>query len=160
MSTTRLSTEIVKSVLDRDNCRCRACGIHDPHNIVVDHIMPESLGGNSTLDNLQSLCHFCNTCKGSTIVDSLPVRPAIVGFGDFAEVMDNRENFRIHVAQCRDSMIDNAAKNVREWYYSKVSPQDIKQRIPSLVGTRNVQKVIYAAFRHDMSIFKQFALVK
>ena len=150
MSVTRVSAEMTATIFARDNGRCRACGMADPHNLVVDHIIPESLDGETTPDNLQTLCGFCNGCKGSTVVDSLPIRPAVVGFGDFAEVMQNRENFRIHVAQCRDRMIDNAAQNVREWYANNVPPAVIRKRIPTLVGNRNVQKVIFRAFRDNV----------
>ncbi|QDP50905.1 MAG: hypothetical protein Tp132SUR00d2C45923861_1 [Prokaryotic dsDNA virus sp.] len=33
-------------------------------NMVCDHILPLSLGGNSTPDNLQMICGRCNTRKG------------------------------------------------------------------------------------------------
>ena len=31
-----------------------------------DHIIPKSLGGKNTLDNLQPMCQFCNSRKGSS----------------------------------------------------------------------------------------------
>lgn len=31
----------------------------------IDHIMPESKGGQATLDNLQLLCRHCNRSKGT-----------------------------------------------------------------------------------------------
>ena len=34
------------------------------NNMACDHIMPLSLGGNSTVYNLQIICHRCNTRKG------------------------------------------------------------------------------------------------
>ena len=33
-------------------------------NMVCDHILPLSLGGNSTPNNLQMICGRCNTRKG------------------------------------------------------------------------------------------------
>lgn len=50
----------------RDNYRCRKCG-RKSNNLEIDHIFPISKGGKSTLDNLQSLCHSCNTAKANAV---------------------------------------------------------------------------------------------
>lgn len=42
---------------------CKGCG--SVENLQIDHIKPLSLGGSSTLDNLQLLCSFCNKSKGN-----------------------------------------------------------------------------------------------
>lgn len=144
----KISAEMAAMVFVRDNGRCRACGMADPHNLAADHIVPESLGGPTTLDNLQALCGFCNGCKGTTIVEPLTIRPSVAGFGDFAEVMQNRENFRDHVAKCRKRMVKIAADNVRAWKSNNVPVSIIRQRIGRLVDSRNVQKVIWEA-SHD-----------
>ena len=55
-------------VFERDR-NCIRCG-SGPHNgatLHVDHIMPFSAGGLTTLDNLQTLCAECNIGKGSRI---------------------------------------------------------------------------------------------
>jgi 5-methylcytosine-specific restriction endonuclease McrA len=50
-------------VFERDAYRCRNCGgWHDLH---ADHITPESKGGPTTLENLQTLCQTCNLKKGA-----------------------------------------------------------------------------------------------
>lgn len=51
----------------RDRFTCRACG-RSPANDIgvvlhVDHIIPWSKGGETTLDNLQTLCERCNLGK-------------------------------------------------------------------------------------------------
>jgi len=51
----------------RDRFTCRACG-RSPANKVgvtlhIDHIIPWSKGGETTLDNLQTLCEKCNLGK-------------------------------------------------------------------------------------------------
>lgn len=44
---------------------CRYCDtVLRINNIVCDHIVPISKGGDSTLDNLQLICRSCNTRKG------------------------------------------------------------------------------------------------
>jgi len=56
-------------VLDRDNFRCISCGLSPaiaPGTILhVDHIKPWSKGGETVLDNLQTLCATCNLGKGN-----------------------------------------------------------------------------------------------
>lgn len=49
-------------VFERDAYRCQHCGTHK--DLRADHIFPESKGGPTTLDNLQTLCHSCNSIKG------------------------------------------------------------------------------------------------
>ena len=45
--------------------RCSYCEVRLlVSNMACDHIMPLSLGGNSTPMNLQMICHRCNTRKG------------------------------------------------------------------------------------------------
>ena len=47
----------------RDNFTCQHCGSRE--NLTVDHISPESKGGQTTKDNLQTLCRECNSKKGN-----------------------------------------------------------------------------------------------
>ena len=58
-------------VLKRDNYKCCACGASpakDPAVVLhVDHIIPWSKGGETTLDNLQTLCSKCNLGKSDTL---------------------------------------------------------------------------------------------
>lgn len=49
-------------VFERDNFTCQECGTR--LRLTVDHIHPELLGGEATLDNLQTLCKSCNSRKG------------------------------------------------------------------------------------------------
>ena len=60
----------------RDNNRCRICGIPD-FNLQCDHIVPESLGGETALDNLQTLCSTCNNSKGNDDAVEYPIMPSI-----------------------------------------------------------------------------------
>ncbi len=54
-------------VLTRDNYKCVICGrsTSDKVKLHVDHIIPYSLGGETTLDNLQTLCSDCNLGKSN-----------------------------------------------------------------------------------------------
>ena len=42
---------------------CRACSTH--LNLTADHVIAESAGGPTTLENLQTLCRPCNSRKGT-----------------------------------------------------------------------------------------------
>lgn len=53
------------AVYDRDGRACLDCGL--PENLTLDHIYPHSLGGNDTMDNLQTLCQPCNSKKGARV---------------------------------------------------------------------------------------------
>ena len=54
-------------VLRRDRFRCSYCGRMPPDVILhVDHVVPFSAGGSTTLDNLRASCGDCNLGKGAS----------------------------------------------------------------------------------------------
>lgn len=59
--------------------RCVACGLRRP--LSIDHVLPLSMGGANTIENVQPLCQFCNGNKGARLIDYRPnpfsVRPAL-----------------------------------------------------------------------------------
>ena len=58
-------------VLQRDNFKCCACGASpakDPSVVLhVDHIVPWAKGGETVIDNLQTLCSKCNLGKSDML---------------------------------------------------------------------------------------------
>lgn len=52
-------------VYERDGRACVECGSES--DLSLDHIWPYSLGGEDTLDNLQTLCRPCNSRKGARV---------------------------------------------------------------------------------------------
>ena len=54
-----------KQVLERDKYRCKYCETHI--DLTIDHIYPESKGGETKLENLQTLCRTCNCSKGAKV---------------------------------------------------------------------------------------------
>lgn len=62
-----INTRLRFIVLQRDNFKCCACGASpakDPAVVLhVDHIKPWSKGGETEIDNLQTLCSKCNLGK-------------------------------------------------------------------------------------------------
>ncbi|MCL2620430.1 MAG: HNH endonuclease [Defluviitaleaceae bacterium] len=58
-------------ILIRDNCKCRVCGKSPAINLGVephvDHIVPWSKGGETVIENLQTLCRDCNLGKSDLL---------------------------------------------------------------------------------------------
>ena len=75
------------TVLIRDNCLCCMCGASPAKDsavtLHVDHIVPWSKGGQTVLENLQTLCATCNIGKGD--------RP-LVPCGKNTDTLCNRTN--------------------------------------------------------------------
>lgn len=53
-------------VFQIDGRFCNHCGSLE--NLSIDHIIPYSLGGETTIDNSQVLCRKCNSKKGNRYV--------------------------------------------------------------------------------------------
>ena len=54
-----------RQVFERHAYRCVTCGGH--HDLCIDHIVPESKGGETVFENLQAMCRSCNSKKGARI---------------------------------------------------------------------------------------------
>ena len=67
------STRLRFEVLIRDKSTCRMCGASptkDPTvTLHIDHIIPWSKGGKTTLSNLQTLCATCNLGKSDIVIE-------------------------------------------------------------------------------------------
>lgn len=51
-------------LFNRDNWRCQYCGVKlGYHNVEVEHIMPQSRGGDTSWRNCVTSCHDCNKKK-------------------------------------------------------------------------------------------------
>ncbi|MDE1832234.1 MAG: HIT domain-containing protein [Thaumarchaeota archaeon] len=61
-------------VLSKAKFRCELCGISaDEKALDVDHIVPVNKGGKTIIENLQALCHTCNSQKRD--LDDTDFRP-------------------------------------------------------------------------------------
>ncbi len=62
-----------KNIIKRDNHTCQYCGKnHQP--MTIDHIVPRSLGGKDTWENLVTACFRCNGKKGDRTPDQAGMR--------------------------------------------------------------------------------------
>lgn len=57
--------EVRQSVWQRDSGKCQQCGANT--DLQFDHVIPVSMGGANTADNLQILCARCNRLKGASL---------------------------------------------------------------------------------------------
>lgn len=57
-----LSEEEKKQVIQRDR-KCLCCGLENKRSLVIDHIIPFSMGGETSIQNSQTLCKVCNGIK-------------------------------------------------------------------------------------------------
>lgn len=58
-----ISRSLARRVMERDAYRCVTCQTHI--DLTCDHIIPESKGGETTFENLQTMCRPCNSRKGN-----------------------------------------------------------------------------------------------
>jgi len=65
MTKDRIPKNLRRMVIERDGERCVYCGLDlAGMEIHLDHVVPESQGGETTYDNLQVTCRKCNLDKG------------------------------------------------------------------------------------------------
>lgn len=66
-TTRNVNTRMRFLVMKRDNFKCRMCGASPAKDssveLHIDHIVPWSKGGETVMDNLQTLCSKCNLGK-------------------------------------------------------------------------------------------------
>lgn len=65
LSRSPISTDLRRAVFERDGGACGECGA--TFDIQYDHILPVSLGGATTIENLQLLCGDCNRAKSDSL---------------------------------------------------------------------------------------------
>lgn len=67
----KINWRIRAKILIRDNCICKMCGASPAKNpdvdLHVDHIIPWTKGGETVIENLQTLCSICNIGKSDIL---------------------------------------------------------------------------------------------
>lgn len=82
-------------ILRRDGHTCRYCGGKAPDvSLTVDHVVPVTLGGSDSPDNLVAACQDCNAGKSSVSPDS----PIV------SEVSDDNDRWQAALATARHQL--------------------------------------------------------
>lgn len=73
----KMTPDLRYRVFNRDGFHCVLCGRSASDGVIlhVDHIIPVSRGGATTLDNLRTLCADCNLGKGDKL--ETPIKAAV-----------------------------------------------------------------------------------
>lgn len=95
-------------VLNRDGFRCTYCGRTPEHGITlhIDHVYPQSLGGNNDETNLVTACSECNLGKSATLLEERQAAPVISLVGMytchewFADEAEARQYGCDHAGEC------------------------------------------------------------
>ncbi|MEH2281850.1 MAG: DEAD/DEAH box helicase family protein [Nostoc sp.] len=58
-----------EQVKRRDAYACLCCGVKTEAKLQIDHIKPFIMGGETSVENSQTLCIICNRCKGKNEID-------------------------------------------------------------------------------------------
>lgn len=74
-----VSPKLRRAVFERDGHCCLRCGTTE--NLSADHILPVLFGGETTLENLQTLCRPCNASKWCYVPQELAESIGIVYHG-------------------------------------------------------------------------------
>jgi len=113
------------AVLDRDGFRCKYCGkTAGESKLEVDHVIPVTLGGDDTMDNLATSCKKCNRGKaglalGDGETDSeLAMR---------LKALDRRVDILTGIAELHTEVIRLRNKEmwqiVEEWHHARNETQ-------------------------------------
>jgi hypothetical protein len=66
----------------------------------------------------------------------------VEGFGDYAEVMQARQDFLIMVNDARQAEIDDLAKQVKQWRRAGTKGWVIRNRLGKMTSTGKAEKIL------------------
>jgi len=148
-----------KQVKERDGNACLCCGDSGKGiKLQIDHVLPFSLGGETSIDNSQTLCRRCNQFKGENEIDfrikkTSVKTPKELNLLEFLPLISTDKNIDINLTRIINffyrcnavHQIDWIAKNQRSldifkyrpvwdiYIYSGNNPQWLEQNKPQLL---------------------------
>ncbi|MDY5213044.1 DEAD/DEAH box helicase family protein [Intestinibacter sp.] len=105
-------------VFQRDHYTCKCCGkrVTKGRSLTVDHIIPISMGGRSSLTNLQTLCSECNSAKERQEIN----------FGIHSSPLDNPKQLNLSLKPSKTEDPKNTLKRIINNMYHCGAVCDIK----------------------------------
>lgn len=74
----RITNRLRFDTLAKCGFRCHYCGVSAAvETLVVDHVLPVTLGGQTMPENLVAACQPCNEGKSSKTIEAPPVPPCL-----------------------------------------------------------------------------------
>ena len=126
-----ISKRVRYEVLRRDGFTCRYCHAKNKP-LEVDHVIPVSLGGKDTPDNLVASCHDCNIGKTSTKPDDelvADIKKSIISkreairqaLAELSEEVDSEDsNEDSFVASAVDGFTAITDREAPDWAFASV----------------------------------------
>jgi superfamily II DNA or RNA helicase len=158
------SEQVKQQVKQRDGYTCLCCGETRRYSLQIDHVAPAFYGGTNSLDNLQTLCRFCNNHKGinqinfryhSTILSNAPQQLPKLALPSQQEAHDLASwdrylrrliNFFYRCAAVEVVTIKGRGEYFYNWHislYQGNDPQWLKPFLPDvLFGIQSVRRAI------------------
>lgn len=103
-------------ILRRDNHACRYCGASAPEaTLVVDHVLPVALGGETTAENLVTACVACNSGKAATPPDAATVADVQADALRWREAMEFAAGIQRAIHERRERYIEAFDAAWSEW---------------------------------------------
>lgn len=113
-----ISKRLRFEILRRDNHACRYCGARAPEvQLVVDHVLPETLGGRSEPENLVTACEPCNNGKSSVAPDAPLVAEVKTDAMRWAAAMKRAAEVRRRLREEQDAYVNYFLALWGEWTY-------------------------------------------
>lgn len=107
-----ISKRLRFEVLRRDNHTCRYCGaLATETKLVVDHVIPVSLGGSTDPSNLAAACEDCNIGKTSTNPDTAVIADVSEAAQEWVQALQKAaEQQRVRYAVVRRAEVTHRAE--------------------------------------------------
>ncbi len=116
-------------VFDRDDYTCRYCGKTpaDRVTLEVDHVIPTSKGGDSSMENLVTSCFDCNRGKSDLTIGGNHEEPANVAMRRIQEIKESKRLIaeKKRAEKLRDKQIQEWVNTVCQSFKTKKCPERI-----------------------------------
>lgn len=127
----KISKRLRFEILRRDNHACRYCGTAAPDaKLVIDHVIPDVLGGRTGPDNLVAACESCNSGKSSASPDAPIVDDVAEGALRWAQAMKYAAQLKEKELQEQHSLDQGFLEIWNRWKLAAGTPHEAYLPLP------------------------------